>query len=166
VQPEGAIVVDEAVTVSLHYAEPSAGAARHTQLAVPGGSIGGGPPCAVGAAVACPDRPVIDFQADGSAAYTLQALWTQARESLDVTTVICANRSYRILQVELHRGGAQEFGPAAAGLTDLGRPALDWVRLAEGQGVPGTRAETAEELIARLRAAFAEPGPHLVQALL
>ncbi len=166
VQPEGAILVDEAITVSAHYAESSASAAPHTQLATPGGAIGGGPPCAVGAAIACPDRPVIDFQADGSAAYTLQALWTQAREGLDVTTVICANRSYRILQAELRRAGAQELGAAAAELTDLGRPALDWVQLARGHGVPATRAETVEELTAQLRAAFAEPGPHLVEAVL
>ncbi|HZA80140.1 MAG TPA: thiamine pyrophosphate-dependent enzyme, partial [Actinomycetes bacterium] len=165
-QPEGAIVVDESLTSGAAYHALAAGADRHTVLSLTGGSIGFGPPCATGAAVACPDRPVINLQADGSAAYTLQALWTQAREQLDVTTVVCANRSYRILLVELQRSGMAAGGPAANALTDLAGPPLDWVSLARGFGVPATRAGTADELVAALRRALAEPGPSLVEALL
>jgi acetolactate synthase-1/2/3 large subunit len=165
-QPEGAIVVDESVTSGVAYHALAAGADRHTVLSLTGGSIGFGPPCATGAAVACPDRPVIDLQADGSAAYTLQALWTQAREQLDVTTVVCANRSYRILLVELQRSGMAAGGPAANALTDLAGPPLDWVSLARGFGVPAARAGTADELVTALRRALAEPGPALVEALL
>jgi acetolactate synthase-1/2/3 large subunit len=144
----------------------SLGARRHTVLALTGGAIGMGPPVATGAAVACPDRPVLALQADGSAMYTLQALWTQAREGLDVTTVIVANRGYRILAVEMERAGIEEPGPVIAPLTDLGSPALDWVALATGMGVPAVRATTTEELTEALATAFAEPGPHLVEAVL
>ncbi|MCP5056256.1 MAG: acetolactate synthase large subunit, partial [bacterium] len=118
-QPEGAIIVDEAATTGTAYAPFAGGALPHTTLGLTGGAIGQGLPCATGAAIACPDRPVIAFQADGSGLYTLQALWTQARERLDVTTIICANRSYRILQVELARAGIAEPGPKAQSLTDL-----------------------------------------------
>jgi thiamine pyrophosphate-dependent acetolactate synthase large subunit-like protein len=131
-----------------------------------GGAIGQGLPCATGAAIACPDRTVVAFQADGSGLYTLQALWTQARESLDVTTIICANRTYRILQIELHRAGLPDTGRAARGLTDLGRPTVDWVHLAAGMGVPGVRAEDADTLVRALQRAYAEPGPHLIEAVL
>jgi acetolactate synthase-1/2/3 large subunit len=123
-------------------------------------------PCAVGAAIACPDRRVVAFQADGSGMYTLQALWTMARESLDVTVVICANRSYRILQVELARAGVPEPGRAAASLTDLGHPDLDWPSLARGMGVPGERAETADELVHALDRALSASGPFLIEAVL
>lgn len=164
-QPEGAIVVDESNTSGVAYTQAAAGAAPHTTLSLTGGAIGFGPPAATGAAVACPDRPVINLQADGSALYTLQALWTQAREGLDVTTVICANDSYRILRYELGRLGAQD-GRAALGLTDLGHPATDWVALAAGFGVPGRRAGTADELTEALAVALSEPGPHLVEARL
>jgi acetolactate synthase I/II/III large subunit len=165
-QPEGVIVVDEAITGSPGYVEASMGAPRHTFLALPGGAIGMGLPAATGAAVACPDRPVLAMQADGSGMYTLQSLWTQAREGLDVTTVILANRGYRILQAELARAGVPRPGPRAAALTDLGDPPLDWVALAQGMGVPAVSASTTEDLGRELRRAFAEPGPHLVEALL
>jgi acetolactate synthase-1/2/3 large subunit len=125
-----------------------------------------GPACAVGAAVACPDRPVLSFQGDGGAMYTLQSLWTQAREQLHVVTLLCANRSYRVLQVELERAGIPEPGPQARSLTDLSRPALDWVQLARGMGVPATRVEEAEGLRRTLERALAEPGPHLVEMVL
>ena len=164
-QPEGAIVVDEGITASAPYWEASAGSPRHTLLGLTGGAIGWGPPAATGAAVACPHRPVLALQADGSGMYTLQSLWTQAREGLDVTTVIVANRGYRILDVEMARAGITEPGPVVAPLTDLGTPPLDWVRLAEGMGVPATSAATGAELTAALERAFAEPGPHLVEAL-
>jgi acetolactate synthase I/II/III large subunit len=165
VQPEGAIVVDEGITASPVYAAASVGAARHSLLALTGGAIGMGPPAATGAALGAPGRPVIALQADGSAMYTLQSLWTQAREGLDVTTVVVANRGYRILTVEMQRAGIEEPGPVIAPLTDLGSPTLDWVALATGMGVPAEQATTGEELVAALRRAFAEPGPHLVEAL-
>lgn len=165
-QPEGAVVVDESNTSGVAYFPAAAAAPPHTCLSLTGGAIGFGPPVATGAAVAFPDRPVINFQADGSALYTVQALWTQAREGLDVTTVICANGDYRILRYELGKLGVDRSGPAAAGLTDLGRPPVDWVSLADGFGVPGRRAETAEELNDALAVALTEPGPHLVQACL
>jgi acetolactate synthase-1/2/3 large subunit len=165
-QPEHAIVVDESATSGLPYSLAAPAAPPHTVLGLTGGAIGQGLPCAVGAAIACPGRPVVALQADGSGLYTLQALWTLAREQLDVTVVVCANRAYRILRVELGRAGIAEPGPKALGLTDLGRPPLDWTALARGFGVPAVRVESAGALAAALRAAFAEPGPRLVEALL
>jgi acetolactate synthase-1/2/3 large subunit len=165
-QPEGTILVDEAITSGGAYAAMAASAPAHDVLSLSGGAIGQGLPVAVGAAVACPDRRVIALQADGSGMYTLQALWTMARESLDITVVVCANASYRILQVELMRAGVTEPGPGASALTDLGHPDLDWVSLSEGLGVPARRAETAEELVAGLRASLATDGPSLVEVRL
>lgn len=165
-QPEGAIVVDEGITSSTAYFALAAGAPDHTYLGLTGGAIGQGPPCATGAAIACPGRPVIALQADGSAMYTIQALWTQARESLDVTTVLCSNRAYAILRHEMGRAGVNVAGAAAASLTELSRPDVDWSGLARSLGVPGARAETADGLVACLRQALAEPGPHLVEACL
>jgi acetolactate synthase I/II/III large subunit len=165
-QPEGAIVVDESATSGLPYTLAAPAAPPHTVLALTGGAIGQGLPCAVGAALAAPGRRVIALQADGSGLYTLQALWTLAREQLDVTVVICANRAYRILRLELARAGVAEPGPKALGLTDLGRPDLDWTALARGFGVPARAVRTAEELAEALRSAFAEPGPSLVECLL
>ncbi len=164
--PECAIVVDESLTSGGKLAAATAGAPRHDWLTLTGGAIGQGLPCAAGAAVACPDRPVIGIQADGSAMYTLQSLWTYAREQLDVTTVICDNGAYAILDGELQRVGAAGDGERARSLLDLGRPSLDFVALAQGMGVPATRATTAEELADALRRALAEPGPHLVDAVL
>jgi len=165
-QPDDAIVMDEGATSGLPYYLAAAAAPPHTFLTLTGGAIGQGLPCATGAAVACPDRQVIALQADGSGLYTLQALWTQARESLDVVTLICANRSYRILQIELARAGIAEPGPTARSLTSLENPTIGWVDLARGFGVPAVRAETCEELIRALRRAFAEPGPSLIEAVL
>jgi acetolactate synthase I/II/III large subunit len=162
-QPEGAIVVDEGLTVSAFYVAASAGAPPHTYLALTGGAIGFGLPAAAGAALACPDRPVIALQADGSGMYTAQALWTHAREGLDVTTLVCANRTYRILLEELARAGVDEPEPNAAALTSLGGPALDWVALSRGMGVPAERATTAGEVATAMARALAEPGPHLVE---
>lgn len=159
-------MVDESATTGLAYFHPAATSPRHTLLTLTGGSIGMGPACAVGAAIACPERPVIDFQGDGGAMYTVQSLWTQAREQLHVVTLVCANRSYRILQVELGRAGVAQPGPQARSLTDLSGPAIDWVRLAGGMGVPAVRVETAEELAPALRRALAEPGPQLIEMLL
>jgi acetolactate synthase-1/2/3 large subunit len=165
-QPEDAIIMNEGNTSSGAYDQLSATAPRHAMLTQPGGAIGLGPPCSTGAAIACPDRPVINIQADGSAMYTLQALWTQAREQLNVTTLICNNRSYRILGVELHRAGVTEFGPQARNLISLGNPPLDWVSLARGLGVPGVRVETADALVSELDRALSEPGPHLIEMML
>ncbi|MBK5224237.1 MAG: acetolactate synthase large subunit [Acidimicrobiia bacterium] len=165
-QPEGAIVVDEAITSGAAYAAMAVGAPSHDVLALTGGAIGQGLPVAVGAAVACPDRRVIALQADGSAMYTFQALWTMARESLDVTVVLCANRTYRILQVELMRAGVVEPGPAGVGLTDLGHPSIDWVQLASGLGVMARSVDTADDLVDALRVSLATPGPSLVEVRL
>jgi acetolactate synthase-1/2/3 large subunit len=164
--PENAIVVDEALTSGVGLMELTSGAPRHDWLTLTGGAIGDGLPMAAGAAVACPDRPVLGIQADGSAMYTISALWTYAREQLDVTTVVCNNGSYAILQGELSRVGAAGDGDRAAQLLDLGGPSLDFVALATGMGVPASRATTAEELADQLRRAFAEPGPHLIDAVL
>ncbi|HEX3409132.1 MAG TPA: acetolactate synthase large subunit [Candidatus Binataceae bacterium] len=164
--PEHAIVMDEAATTGLPFFGASAGAPAHTYLALTGGAIGQGLPCATGAAVACPDRKVIAFQADGSGMYTLQSLWTQAREQLNVVTLICNNRRYRILQVELARAGVTEPGPKARSLTSLANPELDWSRLAAGMGVPAVRVERSEELVTQLQRALAEPGPNLIEMLI
>jgi acetolactate synthase-1/2/3 large subunit len=166
VMPEGAIVMDEAATTGLPFLAASAAAPPHTYLSLTGGAIGQGLPCATGAAVACPDRRVIAFQADGSAMYTLQALWTQARESLNVTTVLCNNRSYRILQFELARAGVTEPGRKARSLTDLSNPDIDWTSLARGMGVAGVRVDTAEALTRELERALATPGPTLIEMIL
>ena len=133
-------------------------------LTLTGGAIGQGLPVATGAAVAAPDRPVIALQSDGSTLYTISALWTQAREHLDVTTVLLNNRAYAILRMELQRVGAQSSGPRANELLDLSHPDMDFVRIAEGLGVPATRVTTAEELADHFRRALAEPGPHLIDA--
>ena len=165
--PEGAVLVDESNTAGVGIAAATAGAPAHDVLTLTGGAIGYGIPAAVGAAIAVPDRPVVSLQADGSALYTISALWTQARENLDVTTVIFDNGAYDILRIELQRVGATsgtDPGPAARQLLDLGSPAIDFVQLAEGFGVPGRRARTAEALAAALTDAFSEPGPHLVVA--
>ena len=165
-QPEGAIVVDEGATSGLLYGTLAAAAPAHSCLMLTGGSIGQGLPTATGAAIACPDRRVIAFQADGSSLYTIQALWTMARESLDVTTVVCSNRAYRILQIEAARAGNVEPGRNARALTELQPPPLDFVSLARGFGVPATRVETADDLVRRLEAALRERGPSLIEAVL
>lgn len=161
--PENAIIADEANTSGLMLPTATAGAPHHDVLTLTGGAIGYGMPVATGAAVAAPDRPVLNLQSDGSALYTISALWTQARENLNVTTVLLNNRAYAILRLELQRVGAQG-GPKANELLDLSRPDMDFVKIAEGMGVPATRATTAEELAEQLQRAFAEPGPHLIDA--
>jgi acetolactate synthase-1/2/3 large subunit len=164
--PEGAIVSDEAITTAAPLPGATAGAPPHDWLTLTGGAIGQGLPVATGAAVACPDRPVIALEADGSALYTIQSLWTQAREGLDVTTVICSNGSYEILSVEMDRVGVEGAGSRAAALFDLTGPRPDFVTLAAGFGVPATRASTAAELADQLAAALATPGPALIEAMI
>ncbi|WP_456600663.1 acetolactate synthase large subunit [Blastococcus sp. SYSU DS0616] len=164
--PEDAVVVDEALTSGAGLTEMTSAGPRHDWLSLTGGAIGDGLPMALGAAVACPDRPVIGIQADGSAMYTISALWSYAREQADITTIVCDNGSYAILEHELKRVGAANDGERARQLLDLGGPRLDFVAIAQGMGVPASRATTADELADQLRRALAEPGPHLIQAVL
>jgi acetolactate synthase-1/2/3 large subunit len=163
--PEDAIVIDEAATSGLGFTLAAPSAAPHTTLALTGGAIGTGLPLAVGAAVAAPGRRVVALQADGSGMYTLQSLWTMARESLDVTVIVFSNRRYAILGVELLRAGIDPPGPVASALTDLSRPDLDWASLAKGMGVPASRATTTDELVAQLRASLHTAGPTLIEAV-
>jgi acetolactate synthase-1/2/3 large subunit len=131
-----------------------------------GGSIGYGPPVGTGAAIACPDRKVICLEGDGSAMYTIQALWTQARENLDVTTVIFANRSYQILKGELANVGAGNPGRKAMDMLDIDRPTLDFVSLAKGMGVSASRVGTVDELCKAFAAAMKSAGPKLIEVTL
>jgi acetolactate synthase I/II/III large subunit len=163
--PEGAIVSDEGNTSTIFTGGPTAGAPPHDWLTLTGGAIGQGLPLAVGAAVACPDRRVIAIEADGSALYTLQSWWTMAREGLDVTTILCNNGSYSILNMELQRVGAVSPGPRAKSMLDLRQPDLDFVSLARGLGVQATRAASAEEFVAQLRISLASPGPSVIEAV-
>jgi len=163
--PDNAIVVDEAITSGLMLGVMTAGAPRHDLLTLTGGAIGQGLPSAVGAAIACPDRPVLALIGDGSAMYTIQSLWTMAREKLDVTAIIFNNASYSVLNVELERVGADRIGPKALSQLDLRKPVLDFARLAQGMGVHAARADTAEDFCKALEYALAHPGPHLIEAL-
>ena len=163
--PENAIIVDEAQTSGVMLPMMTAGAPRHDLLALTGGAIGQGLPCAVGAAVACPERPVLALAGDGSAMYTIQALWTMAREKLNVVAVILNNRAYSILNVELQRVGAAEAGPKAKDQLNLDSPALDFVQLGNSMGVSSVRATTTAEFVTALERAFAKPGPHLIEAV-
>jgi acetolactate synthase-1/2/3 large subunit len=163
--PEHAIVVDEAVTSALALHAVTAEAPPHDWLFNTGGALGQGMPVAVGAAIACPDRKVLSLEADGSGMYTLQSLWTQARESLNVTTVIYANREYRILNMELRRidPGIPDHKPHA--LLSLDRPVLDWVKLAQGMGVPARRVTTTKEFNSTLKSFLKDSGPNLIEAV-
>ena len=164
--PEGAILSDEAITSALTLPTNTAGGPRHDWLTLTGGAIGQGLPVAVGAAIACPDRPVIALEADGSALYTIQSLWTMAREQLDVTVVIFNNRVYGILNTEFARIGVQETGPRAQAQLELGNPDIDFVALGTGLGVSSRRVDTAEQLTIALEQGVADPGPHLIEAVI
>ncbi len=163
--PERAIVVDEAITSGLMLPLMTAGAPRHDLITLTGGAIGQGLPNAIGAAIACPDRPVLALIGDGTAMYTIQALWTLAREQLDVTVIIFNNASYSVLNVELERVGAERIGDKARAQLDLKGPRLDFCRLAQGMGVHGVRASTAEDFCRALEYALGHPGPHLIEAV-
>ncbi|MBS0590855.1 MAG: acetolactate synthase large subunit [Proteobacteria bacterium] len=163
--PNNAIVIDEAITSGLMLGAMTAGCPRHDLITLTGGAIGQGLPNAVGAAIACPDRPVIALIGDGTAMYTLQALWSMAREKLNVTSIIFNNASYSVLNVELERVGAGAGGPKAHAQLDLDGPRLNFARLAQGMGVHAVRASTAEEFTQALEYALANPGPHLIEAL-
>jgi acetolactate synthase-1/2/3 large subunit len=164
--PEGAIVVDESVTTGRGFFPYSVGAPPHDWLNNMGGSIGFGAPVAVGAAVACPDRKVICMIGDGSAMYTIQALWTMARENLDVCVLIFSNRNYKILYSQLADVGAANPGPRAIDMLTLDRPTLEFTMLAKGMGVPGAKAHDLEELTKQLTYAMAHKGPYLIDVVM
>ncbi len=164
--PENAIFADESATASFPLLSMMARARPHTHLPLTGGSIGQGLPLAVGAAIAAPDRKVICPHGDGGAAYTMQALWTMARERLDVVIVIYANRSYAILNIELGRVGATGSGPVAMSMLDLHNPEMKWTQIAQGLGVEASRATTCEEFAAQYSSALAHRGPRLIEAMI
>ncbi len=164
--PDNAVVVDEGGTCGAGASFATRTVAPHDWLMLTGGSIGYGLPCATGAAVACPDRPVICLQGDGAGMYTNQALWTQAREKLNVTNIILANQKYSILQIEFGRVGAHNPGPKAMSMLDLSNPELNWVSMADGMGVPAWRVRTVAEFAAALQESFATEGPTLIEAML
>src|SRR4051812_13321232 len=161
--PENAIIVDESITTGRGFFPPTAAAAPHDWLQNMGGSIGFSTPVATGAAVACPDRKVICMVGDGSAMYTLQSLWTQAREGLNVVTIVFANKIYQILRGEFDGVGAGEPGQRALDMLKINRPDLDFVALAKGMGVPGRAVANVDDFNKALAEAIAEPGPRLIE---
>ena len=163
--PEDTVLVDEGITASAHLAPALRRGPGHDVLTITGGSIGFGLPNAVGAAVACPDRKVVVLEGDGSGMYTLQSLWTMAREGLDVTTVIFANRGYQILREELAAMGVNEVGRNAARMFDVEGPALDWVALSQGHGVQAVRVSDMAGFNAAFAGAMGQKGPRLIEAL-
>ena len=163
--PQGCIVASDSGGGGAAF-PPMQRCVRHSWLNLTGGSIGDGGPVAVGAALACPQRPVFALIGDGGAMYTIQYLWTAAREGLNVVTVIYSNRQYNILEVEYRRMGVNDIGATAASMFDLSNPEIDWVGLAAALGVPGSRAATCDEFDAALGRALAEDGPYLIEAVL
>jgi acetolactate synthase-1/2/3 large subunit len=164
--PDHAIYADESNTASLPLLMTLARARPHTHLPLAGGSIGQGLPLAVGAALAAPDRKVVCPHGDGGAAYTMQALWTMAREKLDITTVIYANRSYAILNYEFYRVGVTTVGESAKSMLDLHNPEMNWMQIASGLGVEASRATTAEEFAAQYESAMKQRGPRLIEVMI
>lgn len=164
--PEHAIVCDEAISHSTAYGKHLRFAKPHDLLQLTGGAIGIGPSLAVGAAMACPDRPVLSLQADGAGAYAVQALWTQAREGLNIVTVILSNRRYQSLYQELINLGHGEPGRNAQAMLNLDNPELDWVSIAKGFGANGVRVHTVEQLQQALLHAWQEPGPVVIEAVI
>lgn len=166
--PENAIVIDEAITTGMAIGPGTLSARPHDWLNLTGGSIGWGLPGSVGAAVACPDRKVVCLEGDGSAMYTIQALWTMARENLDVLVVICNNQKYSILEMEFTQTGARDGtpGPKAGSTLDIGTPDMDFAAMAQGMGVSASRATSAEEFNTQLENAMANRGPHLIDAII
>jgi acetolactate synthase-1/2/3 large subunit len=163
--PEGAIVVDEAISFGRGFFPYTFGAAKHDWLQLTGGAIGAGIPMAVGAAIAAPGRRVVALQADGSAMYTLAGLWTQAREKLDITTIILSNRKYAILIHELANVGANP-GRTAMNMLDLSNPDLNWTQLANGMGVAAATAKNMDDLNELLARSLETPGPFLIELLI
>ena len=167
--PENAIVIDESITCAPPFFIETSKAAPHDWLQICGGSIGAGFPLATGAAVACPDRSVVALQADGSGMYTLQALWTQARENLNITTILLSNRAYAILKHELKNVGAQsadKAGSTAHDMMELNRPDLDWQSLARGMGVEAGLATDVSSLVTEINRGLNSEGPYLIEAVL
>jgi acetolactate synthase-1/2/3 large subunit len=164
--PENAIIVDEAITTGRHFFPVTCTSNPHTWLQINGGAIGIGIPLAVGAAIAAPDRPVLALQADGSGMFTLQGLWSQAREGLNITTIIFHNRTYNILLGEMRNVGVENPGPSALDMFELQRPDLDWVSLARGMGVEAGRASDGETLAREIQRGLASEGPYLIEAVM
>ncbi|MFA7664784.1 MAG: acetolactate synthase large subunit [Burkholderiaceae bacterium] len=164
--PEQAILCDESVSSGRTLFRYTDGSAPHDYLQLTGGAIGGGLPMATGAAIACPQRKVVSLEGDGAGMYTLQALWTQARENLDIVTVVLANRGYRILQGELRNVGVTHPGEQAQRMLTVESPVLDWAGLARAMGVEAARADTTERFNDLLRTALSRRGPFLIEAQL
>ncbi|MFK7836799.1 MAG: acetolactate synthase large subunit [Sulfitobacter sp.] len=164
--PQDGIVVDESVTTGRAFSPATKGAPKHTWLNNCGGSIGYGMPAAIGAAIACPDRKVMCLTGDGSAMYTLQSLWTMAREGLDVTVLVFANQSYQILRGELTNVGVGNPGPRAIDMLSLNRPTLDWVQMAQGMGVQACRVSDCDALEAALDTGLSGGHPNLIEVML
>ncbi|MFN2362221.1 MAG: acetolactate synthase large subunit, partial [Marinobacter sp.] len=166
--PDNAIIVDEGITSSLMLSVMTAGAPRHDLITLTGGAIGQGLPNAVGTAVACPDRPVLALIGDGTAMYTIQALWSMAREQLNVTSIIFNNASYSVLNIELDRVGAEQSGTGAKAKSqlDLRGPVLNFAEMAQGMGVHAVRVETAEDMAKAMEYALGMPGPHLIEVMI
>jgi acetolactate synthase-1/2/3 large subunit len=164
--PEHCILVDESLTTGRESMGLTAGALPHDTIQNMGGSIGYGTPVATGAALACPDRRVFCMVGDGSAMYTIQSLWTQARENLNVTTIIFANHSYQILKTEFANMGFGAPGPQALAMIDIDRPRIDWVAMGTSMGVPSVRVTTAEDFHKAMVTSAREPGPMLIEVLL
>ena len=161
--PENSIAMVEGATSTPPFYAASPGGKAHTLITNTGGAIGQGMPVATGAAIACPDRQVINPHAAGSGAYTVQALWTQAREQLNVVTILCSNRKYGILRVEFERAGIDPNAPITDQMTSLDNPPINWVAIANGFGVPACKVNTLEELQINLKRAIEEPGPYLIE---
>jgi len=164
--PDNVVVAEEAITSGRAMHHMMVGAAQHDWLQICGGAIGDGIPLAIGAAIACPDRKVLALQADGSGMYTIQGLWTQARENLDITTVVFSNRAYQILKGELKNVGVENPAQSTLDMLELNRPDIDWVKMAQGQGVEAARATTISELVRELKRGFASEGPYLIEAVM
>ena len=164
--PDGAIVCDEGGMSAWSFRALARQAAQHDALSVTGGSIGIGIPMSVGAAVACPYRKVVNLEADGSGLYTVQGLWTEAREDLDILTIIFSNRAYGILQMELKNLGVTEVGRNARRMMSLDDPPLDWVQIAQGMGVEARRVDTCEAFAKILRVALKRRGPFLIECVI
>ena len=164
--PENAIVIDESISSGRQLNWQTEGANPHSWLSICGGAIGAGVPLAIGSAIACPERKVVALQADGSAMYTIQGLWTQAREGLDVTTIIYANRAYAILQGEMKAVGIKKPGRVAQDMFGLDRPNLDFVSMATGMGIEAERVDDAGDLIKAFNRGLKTPGPYLIEAII
>ena len=165
-QPEDCIIVEEGVTAGAPYYTLAQTLKPHSHMSLTGGAIGMGMPCALGASLACPEKRIINIEADGSAMYTVQALWSQAHEKANVTTIICSNRKYFTIEFECRRAGINSPGEAAAALIKMDNPPVDWIALGKSMGLPAVCVDTAEELAKELKAALKEPELHLIEAVL